>query len=260
MPINISGLPSKTGVISDSSYLHLNEAGVDKKVTMGQTLDKISDQYSSDVKNFLGSVNKAEARSNLSIDRRVTVDDANYNILATDKVVAQIGTMSAARTFSLPAASIVEAGAEIIVIDESGSVDGTNKIIVQRNGTDTINGLTSIQIDAPHQSLTLICNGIDKWTANSIGNNFQSYKGVNDGYQFLPSGHIFQRRNIIITNGAAITLQIAYASLSSYTAVATHNGTSNNVNVTLDKISGSQIIIRHDKGVPTDVEIITMGY
>jgi len=114
-------------------------------------------------KTLLDDNNASEARTTLSIDRRVTVDNANYTILATDKVVAQIGTMSTARTFSLPAASTVEAGAEIIVIDESGSVDSTNKITVQRNGTDTIEGATSIEILQAYGILKLICNGDNSW-------------------------------------------------------------------------------------------------
>jgi len=151
--ITVPGLPAKTGTILDAAYLHLNESSVDKKVTIAQLLAKIEAQYSADIVTFLGSANKAEGRANLSIDRRVTVDDANYTILATDKVVAQIGTMSAARTFSLPAASTVEAGAEIIIIDESGSVDLVNKIIVQRNGIDTIDGATSIDINKKYGQL-----------------------------------------------------------------------------------------------------------
>jgi nucleoside-triphosphatase THEP1 len=167
--ITVPGLPAKTGTILDAAYLHLNESSVDKKVTIAQLLAKIEAQYSADIVSFLGSANKAEGRANLSIDRRVTVDNANYTILATDKVVAQIGTMSAARTFSLPAASTVQAGAEIIIIDESGSVDSTNKIIVQRNGTDTIDGQTSIDINKKYGQLELICDGTDSWKIVSSG-------------------------------------------------------------------------------------------
>jgi len=175
--ITVPGLPAKTGTILDAAYLHLNESSIDKKVTIAQLLAKIEAQYSADIVTFLGSANKAEGRANLSIDRRVTVDDANYTILATDKVVAQIGTMSTARTFSLPAASTVEAGAKIIIIDESGSVDIVNKIIVQRSGTDIIDGQTSIDINKKYGQLELICDGTDSWkivssSASILQNNF----------------------------------------------------------------------------------------
>jgi hypothetical protein len=176
--ITVPGLPAKTGTILDAAYLHLNESSVDKKVTIAQLLAKIEAQYSADIVTFLGSANKAEGRANLSIDRRVTVDDANYTILATDKVVAQIGTMSAARTFSLPAANTVEAGAEIIVIDESGSVDSTNKIIVQRNGTDTIDGVTQKEIKDSYGVIRLICNGSNSWKSSNEMSASTSLKGI----------------------------------------------------------------------------------
>lgn len=161
--ISISALPAKTGTINDAAYLHLNESSLDKKVSIIQLLAKISDQYTTDIVTFLGSADSAAARASLGIDRRTTVSDANYTILATDKVVAQNGTMSAARIFTLPAASTVQAGAEIIVIDESGSVDSTNKITVQRNGTDTIDGSTSIEILQAYGFLKLICDGSNSW-------------------------------------------------------------------------------------------------
>lgn len=176
--ITISGLPSKTGTIDDGGYLHINESGVDKKATVAQLKEKISSQYSSDIDSFLGSANKEEGRANLSIDRRVAVDNADYTILATDKVVAQIGTMSAARIFTLPDASTVQAGAEIIVIDESGSVNGTNKITVQRYGADTIDGVASIDLDSSYGTIKLICDGTDSWKIANPPQASSTLKGI----------------------------------------------------------------------------------
>jgi len=197
--ITVPGLPAKTGTILDAAYLHLNESSVDKKITMAQLLAKIESQYSADIATFLGSANKSEGRANLSIDRRVTVDDANYTILATDKVVAQIGTMSAARTFSLPAANTVEAGAKIIVIDESGSVDIVNKIIVQRNGTDTIDGQTSIDINKKYGQLELICDGTDSWKIVSSGASILQNDFINKNLIINGDFEIAQRGTSFIT-------------------------------------------------------------
>ena len=161
--ITIPGVPGKTGTISDAAYLHLNESSVDKKMTVAQFLAKIADEYSSDIQTFLGSADKAEGRANLDIDRRTTVDNAAYTILVTDKVVAQIGTMSAARIFTLPSAALFPSGGELIIIDESGSVTSTNKITVQRDGTDTIDGATSKEITEAYGFLRLVCDGSDSW-------------------------------------------------------------------------------------------------
>ena len=219
--ILVPGLPAKTGTILDAAYLHLNESSVDKKVTIAQLSAKIEAQYSADIVSFLGSANKAEGRANLSIDRRVTVDNANYTILATDKVVAQIGTMSAARTFSLPAASTVQAGAEIIIIDESGSVDSTNKIIVQRNGTDTIDGLTSFEILQAYGVLILICDGSNSWKIKNNGDVRNLY--INNKLNTQP--------NTATISGGAITYTGAYM------VVDTEGGASSD---TLDTINGGK--------------------
>ena len=144
----------------------------DKAIVINSTGDNLEAKNLADIgtapvtdfiKTLIDDQTSEEARKTLSIDRRVTVDNANYTISATDKVVAQIGTMSATRTFSLPTASTVQAGAEIIVIDESGSVDSINKIIVQRDGTDTIDGATSEEIITAHGYLVLICDGANSW-------------------------------------------------------------------------------------------------
>ena len=210
--ITILGLPSKTGTIDNGGYLHLNESGTDKKATVAQLKEKISSQYSSDINSFLGSANKEEGRANLSIDRRVAVDNADYTILATDKVVAQVGIMSAARIFSLPDASTMQAGAEITIIDESGSVTDTNRIIVQRYGSDTIDGVASINTNTPHGVLKLICNGTNSWKV-VIDTSDVFNKAT-------PIGSIFAIASLIIPtgylecNGATIS-RTTYANLFS---------------------------------------------
>lgn len=197
--IGVPGLPAKTGTILDAGYLHLNESSVDKKVTITQLLAKIEDQYSADIVTFLGSANKAEGRANLSIDRRIAVDNTDYAILATDKVVAQTGIMSATRTFSLPTASTVQAGAEIIVIDESGTVTPTNKIIIQRNGTDTIDGLTSFEISQSYGVLILICNGSNSWKILKANQSSATTQGLS----ILP-------KQITISNGTDLDHDIDF--------------------------------------------------
>lgn len=161
--ITIAGLPAKTGTIDSAAYLHLSESGVDKKITITQLLTKISGSYSTDINTFLASADNEEGRNNLGVDRRTAVDNVDYTILTTDRVVSQTGTMSAARTFSLPPAANFKDGGELIIIDESGTVNPTNKITVQRNGADTIDGETSIDILQAYGVLKLICDGANSW-------------------------------------------------------------------------------------------------
>jgi len=200
--ITVPQLPSKIGTIDDSAYLHLNELAVDKKTTISQLLTKISDQYSTDIQTFLNSADKAQGRINLDIDRRTTVNDSDYTIVNTDKVVSQIGTMSAARIWSLPAASTFPAGGELILIDESGSVTSTNKITIQRDGTDTIDAATSEDVDVPYGFLRLICNGVDGWKVSIFPENVSTT--AQQGVSILPEA-------ITISNGVDIEHDITFS-------------------------------------------------
>ena len=174
--ITISNLPAKTGTVLDTGYLHLAEAGVDKKMTIAQMILKQSEEYSTDINTFLGSTNKTVARANLDIDRIALVNNVDYTILSTDKVVAQTGTISAPRTFSLPSASSFPAGGELIVMDESGTVDDTNNITIQRAGADTIGGNASKVIIIPYGIISFICNGTDSWNIKTLNiSNSDSY-------------------------------------------------------------------------------------
>jgi hypothetical protein len=111
-----------------------------------------------------GASTAAAARVNLGVDKVTTFSNADATVAATDKVVAQIGTLSAARTATLPAANAVSAGYEIIVADVSGTVTATNTIIIARAGSDTINGATSETIITAYGWRRLISDGTSKWT------------------------------------------------------------------------------------------------
>lgn len=70
-------------------------------------------------------------------------------------------TTSSAYTVTLPASSAA-AGAVITIADVSGDA-ATNTLTVERAGSDTINGATSVTINAPYNSITFITNGSGKW-------------------------------------------------------------------------------------------------
>lgn len=96
---------------------------------------------------------------------RQTFSNADVTIAAGTTVVAQTGTMSAARTATLPAASSLAAGNILRIIDPSGTVTGTNAIIVARAGSDTINGgSTSITMGTAYGYVVLESDGSSKWT------------------------------------------------------------------------------------------------
>ena len=94
---------------------------------------------------------------------RTPVADAAYGVLATDRAVAY-ASISAARIVTLPAAATYPAGVPLRVYDKSGAASGSNTITIQRAGSDTISGATSIAITAAYGALTLVSDGAGKWT------------------------------------------------------------------------------------------------
>ena len=99
----------------------------------------------------------------LRAETRSTFSNANHTYPATTRFLAQVGTMSAARVVTLPAANAVPVGAELIVADQSGTVTTTNTITVQRAGSDTINGGTSVVIGQAYGWRRFVSDGVAAW-------------------------------------------------------------------------------------------------
>lgn len=90
--------------------------------------------------------------------------DATYTILATDSTVAINAALTAPRVFTLPAASALAGGAQILIADEFGGVSATNTVTIARAGTDTINGGSSVVLASAFSYLVLESDGSSKWT------------------------------------------------------------------------------------------------
>lgn len=105
----------------------------------------------------------AAQRVTLGVDKRTAVNDADYTIPATDNVVA-VTALTASRTLTLPAANSVNAGQEIVVVDEAGAVTPANTIVISRAGSDTIAGTTSTTITTAYGWRRLISDGSSKWS------------------------------------------------------------------------------------------------
>jgi hypothetical protein len=119
----------------------------------------------------------AQSRVNQAIDKRTAVADAAYVILSTDKTVA-LTSITVSRIFTLPAASSVNAGFELIVEDESGSLSASITLTIQRAGADTVNGATSEIMSQAYGQRKLISDGTSKWSFS--GGVLYSSKNLSD--------------------------------------------------------------------------------
>lgn len=97
-----------------------------------------------------------------------TYSDANYTALVTDRVIAQIGTLTAARPVTLPLAASVPKGYSILIQDDSGSVTNPNCVQIACAGSDTINGTSATRnMQIPYGRVVCVSDGVSNWTYDS---------------------------------------------------------------------------------------------
>lgn len=103
--------------------------------------------------------------SHLNIDSATARGDASYTILATDRTVVTNAAFTNPHTFTLPAANAVNAGQMLVVADLAGGISATNTLTIARAGSDTLNGGTSIALNAAYASAMLWSDGVSAWFA-----------------------------------------------------------------------------------------------
>lgn len=115
-----------------------------------------------------GSASRAEA-ARISNDKRLELSGGFKLTRATGSsgsISANVSifgvTGSGARSITLPSAATMKAGGVLIIQDEAGNA-GSGTITINRAGSDTINGATSVTITTNYGRRTLYSNGIGAW-------------------------------------------------------------------------------------------------
>jgi hypothetical protein len=144
-------------------YLELVSNGANKWTLIDTSITSanIADASASG-RSILAAPSIAATRG-LIIDQRTPVADANYAILNTDRYVATSAALSAPRIWTLPPASTMNAGQEIVIYDEAGAVTAANTLTILRSGTDTVNGAASFVLNRAFQGISLRTDGVGKW-------------------------------------------------------------------------------------------------
>ena len=89
---------------------------------------------------------------------------ADYTVKGNEDIVAVTST-AAARTITLPAASSIQPGNQILVVKDESGAAATNNITITRAGADTIDGAATKVINANYGSVRLYSDGVSKWFA-----------------------------------------------------------------------------------------------
>ncbi|MBF9234680.1 hypothetical protein [Microvirga alba] len=139
---------------------------------------------------------------------RVAMVDSNRVGQPKDGLVALTVTLTAPRTYTLPAANAVPAGTAIRVFDEVGAINGSNTLSVARSGTNTINGGTgSVVMSRAYNTVAFYSDGTSKWTYDPI-----SLAPPVAPAGSLPQGHLF---GLKVSRPSATSIAIAAGSCAS---------------------------------------------
>lgn len=92
-----------------------------------------------------------------------TSGDADATI-PTGSTYHGVTALTAGRTLTLPPADDYAEGMALVIQDESGDA-GTHDITIQRAGTNTVNGGTSVTISTDHGRKVLYRRGAGTWWA-----------------------------------------------------------------------------------------------
>lgn len=100
----------------------------------------------------------------------------NLTIASTDTYTHYKVDASAARSITLPAASAVGAGRYYIFSDSTGTAN-TNNITINRAGSDTIDGATSVALTHAYGALQLVSDGTSAWAVIGEQDATSTHKG-----------------------------------------------------------------------------------
>jgi len=90
--------------------------------------------------------------------KRTTVADTDFTVLISDYYIG-LTSITVDRTVNLPSAATVGEGKVYVFKDESGSIGGPIEWIIDPDGTETIDGDTTLDISVSRESVTIISDG-----------------------------------------------------------------------------------------------------
>jgi Major tropism determinant N-terminal domain len=101
--------------------------------------------------------------SEVQINSRTTVSDANYNVLPSDRMIAFVA-LTAGRDVFLPSSTTFPLGVRLLILDETGNCSSADPITVVVDSGDTINGSNiTASIQAAFGFIDLETNQNGKW-------------------------------------------------------------------------------------------------
>jgi hypothetical protein len=136
---------------------------------------------------------------------------ASYSALTTDRLIAVVSIVSPIFV-TLPAAASFQAGARLLIIDESGSASFAKPIVAMPQGTDVVVGAYSATINAPFGFLEFESNGVGQWT---MSDGAAAASGFTSSAAFVSTSSAFSGQATIGLSQPVTPLSIADPRLKS---------------------------------------------
>lgn len=111
----------------------------------------------------------ARSVSLFNLESITTHGDSDYTMLSTDKYVATSANLTADRTWTLPLANTFNPSQIITISDDFGAIVSGWRLLIARQGADTIQGSSSsIPLANKFAAVTLASDGTSKWSIVSM--------------------------------------------------------------------------------------------
>jgi hypothetical protein len=112
----------------------------------------------------------------------------SYTVSSGINKIALTQSITSTYTITLLPSSNYLGGSSILIIDEFGSINSTNKILIKSSNGDLINGLPVLEVNSSYAIIKLWCDGISKWTTMSTVNYSEGiYIPSWTGYSLSPT-------------------------------------------------------------------------
>lgn len=134
-------------------------------------------------RNWAATIGKAInylLRGGRGVGLNTSVGDAAYSILPIDQIIETSTAFTAARIWTLPPASAVDAGYEISIIDAVAAITATNTLTIAPSSPDTIDASTrALVLTVSGSAITLVSDGLANWGIKSELGSFSTRAVVN---------------------------------------------------------------------------------
>jgi hypothetical protein len=132
--------------------------------TLGNAVVSISPTYAGQSSiNTIGTLTSILDVQNGQVFKRTVVAGIPYSVLPTDYLIAVTSTILGILKITLPNPTLVPAGTNYLIKDESGTASATRRIQVSVAGGFNINGSTTSNITTAYSSRGFYTNGTNKW-------------------------------------------------------------------------------------------------